>query len=97
MKYCPYCLRRLPFFSLVWQRLTFSESKALVCNRCASVISTKGDASIWVAFTCGGSCGSFLGYMLSPLSLRALAIAGVVGFLVLAVTAYITAPVRGSE
>lgn len=97
IKYCPYCLKRLPFFNLVWQRLTFSENKALVCRNCASVISTQGDASIWVAFACGGGCGSVLGHILSPLSLKALAISGAVGFLVLAVMAYITAPVRDSE
>jgi uncharacterized membrane protein YoaK (UPF0700 family) len=96
MKHCPYCTKRLPFWNLVWQRLTFSEEKSIVCPSCTSVISTQGYASIWPSLSCGIGCGGLLGMFLGEMSLtRFLLVIGVV-ILTSPIFIYISAPIRDS-
>ena len=96
MKYCPYCTKRLGFWNLVGQRLTVSEEKAIYCPSCSSIISTQGDASIWLSLGCGAGCGGLIGVFLGDLSLLGLLIVAVIFLLVSPVFIYLTAPIRSS-
>lgn len=93
MKSCPYCLKTLPFFNLVWQRLKADRDNAIVCERCSSVISQNGGAN-WIdgSFSCiaGGLCFHFMDLNTVP----SVTIALLAGFLVLLVSSYFTAPIR---
>lgn len=96
MKYCPYCTKRLGFWNLVRQRLTVSEEKAIHCASCSSIISTQGDASIWLSVGCGAGCGGLIGMFLGDLSLLGLLIFAAVFVLVFPVVIYLSAPIRSS-
>jgi uncharacterized membrane protein YoaK (UPF0700 family) len=96
MKYCPYCTKRLGFFNLVRQRLTFSEEKAICCPSCSSIISTQGGASIWLSLSCGAGCGGLIGMFLGNFSWKGLFILLIVFVLVSPLLIYLTAPIRSS-
>lgn len=96
MKLCPYCTKILPFFNTVFQRLTFSKDKPLVCGNCGSVISMQGGASIWISLVLGSASGGLLGKLLGNLSYSTLALTLLVGVVLFVLSSYFTAPVRES-
>ena len=94
MKTCPYCTKTLPFFNLIWQRLTPSEEKALKCPFCLSVISVQGGASMWVSSGMGSVGGYIFGKLLGGFSFEVAAVSMVFGLLIFAISSYFTAPIR---
>ena len=97
MKRCPYCVKTLPFFAIVFQRLTFEKDKSLVCPNCKSIISSQGSASIWFSVSCGGSCGLLLGNIIGSLDATTIAYVSGVSFVVFIISLYFTASIRNSE
>ncbi len=97
MKRCPYCVKTLPFFSVIWQRLTFSEESPLVCPNCNSIISNQGAASIWFSAVCGGGLGSLLGKIIGSFEVGTIIVIAFVSSVTFCVSLYFTAPVRDSE
>ncbi len=98
LKTCPYCTRVLPFFNLIWQRLSASEKEGLHCPHCRSVISMQGSASLGLPLGLGGASGWLMGKWLgySDLSVSTIAISSGIFLLVFIVASYFTAPVRDS-
>ena len=98
LKTCPYCTKVLPFFNLIWQRLSASEKDGLHCPHCRSVISMQGSAGLGLPLGLGGASGwltgKWLGY--SDLSVSTIAISTGVFLLVFILASYFTAPVRDS-
>ncbi len=97
MKCCPYCVKTLPFFSTIFQRLTFSKEKPLICPSCKSIISSQGSASIWFSASCGGTCGLLLGNIIGSLEATTIAYVFGVSFVVFIISLYFTASIRNSE
>ena len=95
MKRCPYCVRSLPFFSIVWQRLSASEESALKCSRCGSVISSNGGA-LWPDASIASVIGFVISELLRDMSVKTIAISISVAALVFIISSYFTAPIRSS-
>ena len=93
MKYCPYCTKRLPFFNIVWQRLSINGNKELVCPNCKSIISSQG-ASVWASLVFGSTGGYLLGKFMGNFSVQTMLISIGVGLLLFVVSSYFTAPIR---
>lgn len=95
MKTCPYCLKRLSFFNVIWQRLKANRDSAIVCKHCSSVISQNGGAS-WIDGTFSCIAGTLSFYLIDFDTVYSPAVAFLVAFLVLLVSSYFTAPIRKS-
>ncbi len=93
MKTCSYCSNRLPFFNLIWQRLKAHRDSAIVCKHCTSLISQNGGAS-WIDGTFSCIAGALSFFLIDSDVALSAAIAFLVGFLVLLVSSYFTAPIR---
>lgn len=96
MKRCPYCVKTLPFFAVVWQRLTFSEEKSLICPHCKSIISSQGVGSVLFSGSCGGSCGLLLGNVFGFFEVRTVVYICGISFLIFVISLYFTASIRRS-
>lgn len=95
MKRCPYCVRTLPFFSIIWQRLTANDESALKCSRCKSVISSNGGA-LWPDALIASVIGFIISELLRDMSMKTIAISLSVAALVFIISSYFTAPIRSS-
>lgn len=97
IKYCPYCTRPLGFIALVRQRLSASRNSGLRCDKCGSRISVSGSAMLGVltgaGFACGYFWGRFAGHWLTADWLVLLSSA-IVAAAVIAIGAYVTAPIK---
>jgi uncharacterized membrane protein YvbJ len=96
-KHCPYCIKRLGFFSIVKQRILAKDKDALKCPECESVISTSGNAKI--SLLVGGSAmiGYAFGYMVSNnISMQwfVLLASVAVGVIIFLLLVYYLAPIR---
>ncbi len=95
MKMCPYCVKRLPFFNTVWQRITASEDSALKCGNCGSVISSNGGALLLDA-----GIASIVGFVVSEAlrdaSIKTIIISVCIGVVVFIISSYFTAPIRNA-
>ena len=96
MKTCPYCIKVLPFFNTVRQRLTFSESTPLICGSCNSIISVQGGASMWPSLAIGSTGGYLLGKFLGGVSIKIIVISVIFALVLFIVSSYFTAPVRNA-
>ena len=94
MKRCPYCVKRLPFSSTVWQRLTAGEEGSLKCNNCSSTISNVGAATLWPDAALGSICGFVLSEVFRDYSIKTTAICIFAGLIIFIVSSYFTAPIR---
>ena len=93
MKTCPYCLNTLPFFNLIWQRLKANRDSAIVCKHCTSLISQNGGAT-WIDGTFSCITGTLSFYFIDLDTVSSATVAFGVGFSVLLVSSYFTAPIR---
>lgn len=95
MKTCPYCLKRLSFFNVIWQRLKANRDSTIVCKHCNSLISQNGGAS-WIDGTFSCIAGTLSFYFIDFDTVYSPVVAFLVAFLVLSVSSYFTAPIRKS-
>ena len=94
MRYCPYCIKRLPFFNLVWQRLTCNKEKPLVCPHCRSVISPAGGASMWLPSVIAPVGGYLFATFSAEFSVKTVMLSLVIGLILFILSSYFTAPLK---
>ena len=97
IKYCPYCVKRLSFWSIVLQRIFAKDKDALKCNNCHSSISIIGSAKTSLIFGSGGMAGYAIGHAIGrhiEISWVDMAILIVVVFSVCLVFVYLLAPIK---
>lgn len=96
-KHCPYCIKRLGFFSIVKQRIFAKDKDALKCPKCGSVISTAGSAKISLLVGSGAMMGYAFGYIVSKnISVQwfVLLASVAVGVIIFFLLVYYLAPIR---
>jgi hypothetical protein len=93
---CPYCVKALPFFNLVRQRITTSETKPIMCPSCGSVISMQGGATIWSSLAIGSTGGYLLGKALGGFSAETALVCVIGGLILFVISSYFTAPIRNA-